>query len=359
VESLGPGNTIFDSIIGLDADGARSAFDQLSGEIHASAMSAFIEDSWFVRDAMNDRLRAAPTGSGDQVTSFVGSLKDAAAIAPATPGRFAAWARGFGSWGSFDSDGNAAALDTTTGGVLTGMDGLLTDPIRVGLLAGYSHLSFDADQRASSGAADNYHFGFYAGTQWGDLGLRSGLAYTWSDIETNRAVIIPALTNRLNADYDAGLFQAFGELGYRLNTPVATFEPFINLAYVSLDTNDFTEEGGAAALRGRGMRTEATFTTVGFHAAVNFSLGPTNITFDGTLGWRHAFGDIIPTAALSFAGSDIFTIAGVPIAEDAAVIEAGLGLELAPNATLGVAYQGQIADDSAQHGVKGDLRIRF
>src|SRR5690606_18518301 len=57
----------------------------------------------------------------------------------------------------------------------------------------------------------------------------------------------------------------------------------------------------------------------------------------------HAFGDIIPTAALSFAGSDFFAIAGVPIAEDAAVIEAGLGLELAPNATLGVAYQGQIA----------------
>lgn len=124
---------------------------------------------------------------------------------------------------------------------------------------------------------------------------------------------------------------------------MGTFEPFANLAYVSLDTNDFTEEGGAAALRGRGMRTEATFTTVGFHAAVNFSLGPTNVTFDGTLGWRHAFGDIIPTAALSFAGSDFFAIAGVPIAEDAAVIEAGLGLELAPNATLGVAYQGQIA----------------
>lgn len=84
----------------------------------------------------------------------------------------------------------------------------MTDQIRVGLLAGYSHLSFDADQRASSGAADNYHFGSYAGTQWGDLGLRSGLAYTWSDIETNRAVIIPTLTNRLNADYDAGLFKS-------------------------------------------------------------------------------------------------------------------------------------------------------
>jgi len=84
-----------------------------------------------------------------------------------------------------------------------------------------------------------------------------------------------------------------------------------------------------------------------------------NLTIDGTVGWRHAFGDTIPVLALAFNGSDAFTITGVPIAEDAAIIEAGVGVELTPNAALGLAYQGQIADGSAQHGVKGDLRIRF
>ena len=79
----------------------------------------------------------------------------------------------------------------------------------------------------------------------------------------------------------------------------------------------------------------------------------------GTLNPLPGITDVVYIDMLSFAGSDTFTIAGVPIAEDAAVIEAGLGLEFAPNATLGLAYQGQIAEDSAQHGVKGDLTIRF
>lgn len=43
--------------------------------------------------------------------------------------------------------------------------------------------------------------------------------------------------------------------------------------------------------------------------------------------WRHAFGDTTPLATHVFAGSDAFTVAGVPIARDAAVIEAGLDFD--------------------------------
>src|SRR5690606_3265474 len=118
-------------------------------------------------------------------------------------------------------------------------------------------------------------------------------------------------------------------------------------------------EGGAAALHSHGTDSEVTFTTVGVHAATNLDLGSAQMVIGGTLGWRHAFGDTLPAASLAFAGSEAFTIAGVPIAEDAAIIEAGLGLELAPNAGLGLDYQGQSAEDSAQHGEKGDLTMRF
>lgn len=358
VESTGSGNPVYEAVVGLSAEQAASAFDQLSGEIHASAMSAFIEDSWFVRHAMRDRLRAAFNGFGDKGTSGMGDVSDGLMVAPTREGR-ALWARGFGSWGSIDGNGNAAALDTSTVGILTGFDGPIGDNVRLGILAGYSQLSFDVDERASSGSAQSYHLGIYGGTQWGDLGLRSGLAYTWSDIETDRTIMLPTLTNRLKADYDAGLFQAFGELGYRLKTTVGSFEPFANLAYVNLDTDSFAETGGAAALRGRSTTTDLTFTTLGIHAELAFNIGAVNLTIDSTVGWRHAFGDTIPALALAFNGSDAFTITGVPIAEDAAIIEAGVGVELTPNAALGLAYQGQIADGSAQHGVKGDLRIRF
>lgn len=77
-----------------------------------------------------------------------------------------------------------------------------------------------------------------------------------------------------------------------------------------------------------------------------------------TLGWRHAFGDVTPLSTQAFAGGDAFTGAGVPIARDAADIEAGLNVSLAPQATLGIGYSGQLASDARQNGFKADLTVR-
>src|SRR3546814_14422286 len=95
------------------------------------------------------------------------------------------WSQAFGSWGKTDGDGNAASLDRDTGGLLIGADRLAGD-WRLGLMAGYSHTTFTASDRASSGQSDNYHLGVYGATQWGKLALRTGAAYTWSDIHTER-----------------------------------------------------------------------------------------------------------------------------------------------------------------------------
>src|SRR5690606_2502137 len=55
VDSLDPDSPIGNGIVGMDDDGARNAFDQLSGEAHASLKGMLIEDSRFVRDAAIDR----------------------------------------------------------------------------------------------------------------------------------------------------------------------------------------------------------------------------------------------------------------------------------------------------------------
>jgi fibronectin-binding autotransporter adhesin len=359
-ESTGPGNPIYDAIAGLpDDETAREAFDALSGEIHASAKSALIEDSYFVRDAINDRLRGAFEGVGTPVTPVLAYGEGGPVLAPATTDRFAAWGTAFGSWGSFDGDGNAAGLDTATGGFLTGVDGLVAEDVRLGIMTGYSHTSFDADGRSSSGSSDNYHLGLYGGTQWGALAFRSGLAYTWHDIETSRSVAMPGFADSLSGDYNAGTLQAFGELGYRIDTPVAAFEPFANLAYVNLHTDGFTEKGGAAALTSASQTTDATFTTLGLRASAGFTLGTINATARGMLGWRHAYGDIIPTSTHAFSGGDAFTIAGVPIAKDSAAIEAGLDLNLIDTATLSVGYQGQFGSGVQQNGFNAKLKVKF
>jgi outer membrane autotransporter protein len=279
-------------------------------------------------------------------------------VAPDSPGPVA-WGHAFGSWGSFDGDGNAAAMDTSTGGFLAGIDGEIGSAIRLGFLTGYSHSTFDVDGRASSGSSDNYHLGLYAGGKWNALRLTGGLAYTWHDIETGRSVALPGFSDSLTEDYGAGTFQAFGEAGYKIGMGAASFEPFANLAYVSLHTDGFTEKGGVAALHVRGGTTDTTFTTLGIHLSSAFDLGGMKATARGTLGWRHAFGEVTPLSTHAFAGGDPFDIAGVPIAKDAALVEAGLDLNLTEAATLGVAYQGQFGSRAVQNGFNARLAIRF
>lgn len=124
---------------------------------------------------------------------------------------------------------------------------------------------------------------------------------------------------------------------------------------MSLRDDDFTESGGAAALTSRGDTTGVTFTTLGVRAERRLTLFTANATLKGTLGWCHAFGDVVPTSTNAYAGSDAFIIAGAPIARDSAIIEAGFDLELSPESTFGLNYAGQLADSAQDHGFKANL----
>ena len=359
VESLGFGEEIYDALVQFDEETARSAFDQLSGEVHASIRSGLIEDSHQLRDAMTDRLRSAFESVGAAATPVLAYGPGGPELAEASTDFVAAWSRAFGAWGQSDADGNASELERRTGGFLAGIDGQLAELWRMGLVVGYSHSSFDLDRLKASASSDNYHIGLYGGTRWGALALRSGIGYTWHEINSDRSIILPGLDDSLSADYDANTFQAFGELAYAMDKGRFAFEPFANLAYVKFDSDGFTEDGGAAALAGGDGSSDTTFTTIGLRASTAFNIGSTTATARGTIGWRHAFADTTPLATHAFAGGDTFTVAGTPIAENAALLELGVDFDIADTAKLGLTYQGQLASDSSQHGFSAKLNMRF
>lgn len=53
-------------------------------------------------------------------------------------------------------------------------------------------------------------------------------------------------------------------------------------------------------------------------------------------GWQHAFGDLTPTAEVALTGGDPFVVFGAPIAEDALVVAAGIGVDVSDHAQLGL-----------------------
>ncbi|TAJ88272.1 autotransporter domain-containing protein [Reyranella sp.] len=349
------------AILNLPSDAAaRVAFDQLSGEVHASIKSVLISDSQFLRDAAFGRLRSASGSPGTAMAPTVAQAECEAATSCATMDRVTFWTRAFGSWGRWNSDGNAATLWRDTGGFFLGADiPVIEDRGRVGLLVGYSRSSFQVSDRNSSGTSDNFHLGFYGGTQWGDLALRLGVAQTWHTLSTSRSIAFPGFTDTTKGNYTAGTTQVFGELGYGLEMGWASFEPFANVGYVSLRTDGFSETGGAAALSSWGSVANATFTTLGMRASTDFTLGNVNAVAKASAGWRHAFGGTTPAATFAFAGGGPFNVLGVPIAQDAAVIEAGFDFRLAPNATLGISYGGQFGSGTLDQSVRGNLSIKF
>ncbi|WP_170182053.1 autotransporter outer membrane beta-barrel domain-containing protein [Phreatobacter stygius] len=364
-EALGRGHVLYDALVQLTrADAARAAFDQLSGEIHASARTALVEDSRFLREAAINRLRAAFGAAGATRAPVAVYAADGPVSAAASTERFAVWGQAFGSWGRWSGDGNAARLNRSTGGFLIGADGSVLDIWRLGIVAGYSRTDFAVRERGAAGSSDNYHAGLYGGTQWGQLALRAGAAYTWHDIATSRSVALPGLVDNLKGGYKAGSAQVFGELGYGITlaqTPIGilAIEPFANLAYVSLSTAAFAEKPDAVALVSSGAASGLTFTTLGLHGATGFMLGSVSARARGTLGWRHAFGDTVPAARLAFAGGTPFGITGVPIARNAAVVEAGLDFNLTPAATLGFTYGGQFGSGLIDQTAKANFNVRF
>lgn len=84
------------------------------------------------------------------------------------------------------------------------------------------------------------------------------------------------------------------------------------------------------------------------------------LTASALVGWRHAYGDVTPTALVAFRGSaSPFTVAAVPVDRDAFLAEAGLGWAVSPNFSLDVSYSGQYGERGRDNAVKAKLEARF
>jgi outer membrane autotransporter protein len=331
----------------------------LSGEIHADINGALVNDSRFLRDAANRRIRSAfdktETPSSGTATIDANGLHEA----PANADGVVIWGEALATTADTKGFGYAADFGHTSAGFVAGADAPVGD-WRVGVIGGYSHSNFKVSERASSGSSDNYDVGVYAGTQWGALGFRTGAIYGWHNIETMRNVVFPAFSEALSAGYNSGTGQAFGELAYRFDMDRSTFEPFVNAAYVHLNTDGFAETGGTtAALTSAEATMDTSFTTIGLRSSTDFDLGETKATVRGMLGWQHAYGDVMPNSNFALKSGAAFTISGVPIAKDALAVDAGLDFAVSSTATLGAYYSGQIASGSQAHSFKINFNMKL
>ena len=360
-QALGAGNPVFDAIVSLPNGTVAPALDQLTGEIYPSISTVIQQEAVYLREAVGARLRQSVTpGAGT-------ALSEAAQAAGPANTRLSRdltptlWMQGYGGWGNSYGTTNAATISNTLGGFLAGLDVGVTDNVRAGVVAGFSQSQLDVNARNSSGSMDNYDIGLYAGGQFGAFALRGGVSYTWHDVAVARSVAFSGFSGSTTGGYNVGATQVFGEVGYDVTVGSFALEPFAGLAYLNVSGGALSESGlSGAALNVNLGAMDTLYSTLGLRAATSVMLGGRALTPSVTLGWQHAFGDTTPSATMQFMGGTTpFQVTGVPVAQDAMLVGAGLAYALSDLATLQVTYTGQIAAEASQNAFTAQLSVKF
>lgn len=301
---------------------------QIAGDIHPSLRSAALEDSRVIRDTLLDHMNVA-----------VGNDP---------------WITGFGSFSSIRSDANAAGLHHDVQGFMAGADLPLSGGLRLGAAVGYSANQASTPGSLSTANGKSYDVAGYGSWTGDRASLKVAIAYNFGQVRIDRT--IPGISAATSGVEDQTVLQEFGDFGYKLGSAVP-LEPFVSLAHIEASSGAFAESGGVAALSGAAKSSNETYSTLGIRAAFNLS-GAFVPKF--SVGWQHAFTSLAPGQIVTFqnAGTS-FAVLGLPLASDAAAVQAGFDANLSPNAMISLSYDGSFAGRVQNNALRGSFDWRF
>jgi autotransporter-associated beta strand protein len=345
IDLTGFNNPVYNAVVMLDAQAARSAFDQLSGEIHASTRTAIMDDEHTLRDAVTNHLLGWNGDAGGQEGRTVND----------TAVWTAAWARD----GDEDGNGNASTLNTHGGGMLLGLDVPVSDAARLGGVIGLGDLSSDISPLNASAQAQTRHVGLYGSLQKDGFRLIGGAFYGWQDLTTHRDITVAGLAGSAKGNYDANTLQGYLDGSYVFAFGRGTLAPFVNAAAQRLHTDAFTETGTPAALSAGAQDTTQTYGTLGLRGSVKLDSQGV-IQAHASLGWQHAWGELDSATTLRLASSSPdFTVDGVPVARNAAAVSVGFRFFSTPHFSADASYGGQFASHARDQSARLSLSYAF
>jgi outer membrane autotransporter protein len=199
------------------------------------------------------------------------------------------------------------------------------------------------DDRLSRARVESGHVIGYAGGAMGDLRLRLGGGYAWSNATTARVIAFPGFADVAAAKYDGETLHGFAEIGYAMGA----FEPFAGIAAYRVKTDPFSEFGGVTALSGAGSKETFAHSQLG----VRFDTGlGESLSARGSLAWQHGFGDLASTAHLGFnAGGPDFDVFGTALSRNAAALSLALVWTASANVEVSLGYDGEIGTSGDSH----------
>lgn len=325
----------------------QSALVQLDGEIYADNPTVVIEAGRLFLNAVHGQMRL------DRSMSV--GLNDP----PVQQ-----WLSGFGGGGAIGGNAATHGINVAMGGVAGGVEHRFDPTLLAGIAVGYIGSGYATNGISGSGSLNSFSTALYASYAPGNWYIDGALGYGYNVATLNRTIAFPGVARGASGRPTANEFLSSIESGYHVPLDDGTVvTPFIAMQGIIVFQNSLTESGaGAINLDVQDQTTASARSVVGAELSHGLPMGlsaPLLLTLRA--GWGHEFADVSRTISASFVGlpGAGFTVNGVPVPRDAAVVGIGASLAIRQSVDLFLRYDGTLASRASMQAGSAGLRVTF
>ena len=336
-----------DVILNDDRSQLSDWYQAWSGEVYSASQAALLAGGRMIGQMVNWRLNDSWL-AGEQA----GRLQSVGETAQGTT----FWAQGYGNRGRFSANADALKATADTSGILIAADRPVGPGLRVG--AGFATDSTKTKVASSRANTSAHHALVYATHESDGLRVNGALTQSWNESDVSRTIAVDDQGDA-RSTVDSRATRIFAELSLpQLLKAGVTLSPFVRFDQSWLHTRGFTETGAEAALSGRAVDSEVGFGTVGARWVREWQADDDAAVWQASVsaGWQHAWGDRSPETRLSFETGPEFRVKAAPIAEDAALLELGIGARAGERSRFSLAYSNTYADQSHNQMLQARLQ---
>lgn len=336
ISALDWDDLLFNLVVEMSEDDARSAFTALSGEAHGTTRTAMLDDTVAIRRAIAPAAREQERAKGS--TSV--------------------WFSPISAKTAFDASSEFAAMDVQSQGGLMGADYALSENLQLGFSGGVDKAELEAAGFKTD--RDSYHLGLYAKASRGKLGLRGGYTGSWHEVDGTRVIdMVPDFRSTQRFDYEGQTRQAFVEANWAMSAGQFDVTPFVSAAHVTVETDAFEERGASGALTIDEAKQAVVLASVGVAAQRDFTLAGRKAFVSGRVAYENASGDVVSVQNQAFDFGDRFTVEGMGYDENAVSTEIGATLSLGRAGAVSLDWQGVFGDQRTRNQISATYRLTF
>ena len=331
------GDPIYNTVLVQSVESARSTFDALSGELHASLVTDLVDGDRRLRDAVLEHGVAGGSGLG-------------------------MWAEALQVDGGSRAQDGLAKLSTNRSGIIGGVDFSAAD-LHFGVHGGYVDEDISVDARASSAKVKTGFAGAsLAWTPIGRIAAQVGATYAWHTIDTLRVIGIDGIAGSFAGnDEKARTAQAYGEISYAAIQGPLRLTPFVRYAHDWTRANALQESGGLEALEvGRDtLDTDSASIGLRFSGTAPVSQG---LSFEPrfSIAYRHNWGDLAGNRVVRLDGTGpTFDVAGASLGANALDVDMGASLVTRSGLRFGLGGFANTSRRWGDYGGKASISLNF